>query len=142
MFKRIITRISLSVVLAGSLFVLLPSAQAFAADRCVSADASFFQLIPAWHKYLDIDPGTCELSSFTFPGDIWKIGIALVEIVLRVAGMVAFGTVVYAGFKFVMSRGNPSEAAKARQSIIDAVIGVAIASVATVLVSFLGRTLS
>ncbi len=129
--------ISIFAILSFSSYATVPVRAA-----CEAADRSVFELIPTWYKYLDLDPATCEFNSFSIPGDIWKIALAGVEIILRIAGLVATGFVIFAGFKYVLSRGNPAEAAKARQTIIDAVIGVAISSIATVLVAFLGRILT
>lgn len=129
------------LALFTSMAVFTPLMGAVARADCHEASgAGVFDLIPTWHKYLDHGPN-CEISDFAFPSDVWKVGLAIVEIVLRIAGMIAVGYVIWAGFKFVLSRGNPSEAAKARQTIIDAVIGAVIASLATVLVGFLGRAL-
>jgi len=113
------------------------------AGPCTGSGASFLTVFPTWYEYLDVSaPPECEVQSFEFPDDVWKVILALVAILLRIAGLVAVVYTIYGGFKFVLSKGNPSEAAKARQTIIDALIGVAIASVATVLVAFLGRTLT
>lgn len=110
---------------------------------CGAGDgASFLTTFPTWYEYLTLDEATCEVKDFNMPGDIWKIALALIEILLRVAGMVALAYTIWGGFRFVLSRGNPSEAAKARQTIIDALIGLAIASIATVLVAFLGKALA
>ncbi|MCA9347162.1 hypothetical protein KC930_01115 [Candidatus Saccharibacteria bacterium] len=116
---------------------------ASAASCGAGGGSSFLQLIPTWHEYLQKDPNNnCEISNFDFPGDIWKVALAAVDILLRVAGIVAVIFVIKAGFSYVLSRGNPQEAAKARQSIIDALIGVGITSISTILVAFLGRSLT
>jgi hypothetical protein len=101
---------------------------------------SFLFQFPTWYKYLELN-SNCEVADFKVPGDIWLVAIAVVEILLRVAGLVAFGFTVWGGFKYVMSRGNPSEASKARQTIIDAIIGIAITTIATVLVAYIGKAL-
>lgn len=112
------------------------------AAGCGAGDgSSFLKLIPTWHEYLEKD-ANCEIADFQFPGDIWKVAIAVIDIILRFAGIIAFGFIVKAGFTYTLSRGNPQEAAKARQSIIDAAIGIAVTSVATLLVAFLGRALT
>lgn len=140
--KQFMKRIMLTV---GSILVFamsVPGGVAYAqSNNCGPSGLGLISSFPTWYKYLELD-GNCEVQDFEVPGDIWKIALAVVEMLLRIAGMVATGYVVYAGFKYVMSRGNPQEAAKARQTIIDAVIGIAIASIATVLVSFIGRTLT
>jgi hypothetical protein len=114
---------------------------AFAAGCGAGDGSSFLKLIPTWHQYLEKD-ANCEIADFQFPGDIWKVAIAVVDILLRFAGIIAFGFIIKAGFTYTLSRGNPQEAAKARQSIIDAAIGIAITSIATLLVAFLGRALT
>lgn len=139
--KKLFSLFASSLLAFVTLSAFVPTV-VYAANDCPDAkDRNAFELIPTWYKYLDLD-SDCEVSDFQFPGDIWKIGIAGIEIILRIAGLVAFGMITFAGFKFVLSRGNPTEASKARQTIIDAAIGIAITSIATVLVGFLGRTLS
>ena len=126
-----------------TLSAVMPAAHALASCPTAS-DRSFFTLIPTWYEYLQTDEvdGSCVVSKFDIPGDVWKILLAVVDIILRIAGVVAVVFVIRAGFAYVLSRGNPSEAAKARQMIIDALIGVGIASIATVLVAFLGTVLT
>lgn len=120
----------------------LVPATAHAGPNCSPSGIGGF-LLPTWHKYIETSPPPeCEVVEFKIPRDVWKVGLALVEIVLRLAGLIATIYVIYAGFKYVLSRGNPNEAAKARQTIIDAVIGVGIASIATVLIAFLGSRLT
>lgn len=130
---------SLAVVATTSMLLTTP----VHAAACGAGDgASFLKAFPTWYEYLELDPTTCEVKNFQMPGDLWKVGLAIVAILLRVAGMIAVGYTIYGGFKFVLSKGNPTEAAKARQTVIDAIIGMAIASIAIVFVGFLGRTLT
>lgn len=141
MLKRVLMSMLLTISLCFNMAILVP-AYASAAGRC-EKPASAFDLIPRWYKYLDSKlDASCNFTEDFKIGDIWKIGLAVVEMLLRLAGIIAFGYTVFGGFKFVLSRGNPQEAAKARQTIIDAIIGMAIAMLATLLVAFVGRTLS
>lgn len=142
LFKRAIlsTLLMLMLISIPAVPVFAQTATAKTCQDRAQDGISFFLSFPTWYKYLELD-ANCEIAKFSIPGDIWRVAIAIVEILLRIAGMVAFVYAVFAGFKFVMSRGNPGEAAKARQTIIDACIGLVIASLATVLVAFLGNTL-
>jgi Type IV secretion system pilin len=110
-----------------------------AADSC--GPKGPFSGFPTWHKYITKDPSDCTIRKLDTPGDLYKIAVALLELLLTVAGVVAFGAIIWMGFKFTLARGNSSEMAKARQGIIDAAVGFAIASLAAILVSWLGRTL-
>jgi hypothetical protein len=135
--------VSIVATLVLALNAFAPTlAQAVATGPCRSNGQSAFRLIPTWYQYLDEElDDNCRIVEFAW-GSVWKIALAIIEILLRVAGLVAVAFVVWGGFKYVLSRGNSGEAAKARQTIIDALIGIAIATVASALVAFLGRALT
>lgn len=107
----------------------------------------FFGLLP-WYAYLkgDLD-SNCDIKNFTLlPGagqhsDLVLILLAIIDDLLRIAGLVAVGFIIYAAFNFVTSQGNPEDAAKARGTAINALIGLVIAMFAIVLVSFIGNKL-
>lgn len=138
MKKLVLTVKVFALFLFTSAVMAMP---AHAATCTPGVKAAFFRPFPTWYQYLSLD-SNCRVQSFDLPGDLFAVGLAVIEIVLRFAGVIAFGYVVFAGFKFVLSRGNPTETSKARQSIIDAVIGIAITTIASVLVAFIGSSLS
>lgn len=114
----------------------------FFASKC-DGTQTFFGL-PAWYKYLQMQEvmGRCQLpAGFQFPGDLALVALALLEIVLRLAGLIAIAFVMYGGFQFVTSQGDPEASKKARQTIINAVIGLVIALFATAIVAFVGTRL-
>jgi hypothetical protein len=99
-------------------------------------------LLPTWHKYLPHADGCkIDLDNFMFPNDIAPIALAVVEILLRVGVLAAVGFVIYGGFLFMTSQGEPDKAANARRTIINAVVGLVIGLLATGLVNFIGRQL-
>jgi len=69
------------------------------------------------------------------------VGLAIVDDLLRIAGLVAVGYIIYAAINFITSQGNPEDAAKARGTAINALIGLVIALVAIAFVSFAGAKL-
>ncbi len=113
-------------------------------DTCPSGG---FLGLPTWFKYLkgyipDSPPAfdarigqTCEpiINSFR---DILLIAAAILEILLRVATFVAIVFIVYGGIRYVISQGEPDRVATAQGTILNAVIGLVIAVVATAVVSF------
>lgn len=134
-------RLALVTLLAVfGLFSFVPAAAESCAGGNPNADAGAFSIFPRWYQYLELDEN-CNIEDFR-AGDVGLVGIAILEILLRLAGLVAFIYIIIAGFKYVLSRGNSSEAAKARQTVIDAAIGLAIAIIAAALVGFIGRTLA
>lgn len=102
--------------------------------------ADFFGF-PVWWKYLTVNTADCTVSA-NFPEDIWAIAIVVVEILLRIAGFVAVIAIIIAGIKYMTAQGNPEKAAAARKNIYNAVIGLLIALVASVFVSFIGNRLN
>lgn len=114
-------------------------------------DASFFG-IPPWYKYLpmsyDSATGTCHVSErFQLLGTgsdsgLLLIGLAIIDMALRVAGLVAVGFVLWGGFNFLISQGEPEAVTRARQTILNALIGLVIVIVSTALVVFVGTSLS
>ena len=117
---------------------LAPYFQTFAAS---CSGGSFFGF-PTWYKYLTganstVDGATVCTAQITGINDIWLIGLALIEILLRVAILATIAYVMFGGFKYVTARGNSDKLENARTSIIDALTGLAIAIVASAVVSFI-----
>lgn len=127
----------------------------FAADKPCSegsGSGSFFGF-PTWYKYLksreiQLDGGTICSPHLTSLNDVWLIGLAIIEILLRIAVLVAIAFVVVGGFKFITANGDvggggkPDKIASARRTVIDALVGVVIAVVAIAIVSYMGGRFS
>lgn len=98
---------------------------------------------PTWYKYLHgtYYNGSCS-PSVTSLSDVWLIVAAIVEILLRVAAIAAVGFVIYGGFAFISSQGDPAKTAQARSTVINALIGLAIAILAGVIVGFIAGSIS
>lgn len=104
---------------------------------------TFFGL-PVWYRYLPderfVNPAgeaVCEIYNFQ-PSDIPLIGLAVVDIALRIAALIAVGYVIYGGIQYVVSQGAPDATKKARQTIINALVGLVLAMLATGMVAFIG----
>jgi hypothetical protein len=117
--------------------VVLQSMQLFG----IACRHTFFGL-PSWYEYLNLDPANCTVVRFQVPGDLALVGLALVDILLHVAGLAAVVFVIYGGIQYTTSQGNPDAAAKAQNTIVNALIGLALSTVAIAFVSFLGRRLT
>jgi hypothetical protein len=118
-------------------------------SKCASN--SFFGLDP-WYKYLptsDFNSSTCSIISFNIlptskdpTSDIMFILLAVINDLLRIAGLVALGFIVYGGFQYAASQGSPDKTAKAQNTVTDALIGLAISIAALSIVSLIGSKLS
>jgi hypothetical protein len=118
----------------------------FLADTC--SVKTFFG-IPPWYKYL-VSSGrmapnkvtqACELVGKLQWSDFSLIAIALLDMALRLSGLVAIVFIIYGGFQYVTSDGQPDKTKDAQTTIINALVGLAIALVATAMVSFIGNRL-
>jgi len=103
--------------------------------------------IPPWYQYLDkagkINHTTCQIENIKLPGDLSDltlIVLGIIDILLRLAGMIAVGYVIWGGIQFVTSEGAPDRTKKAQGTIINALIGLAIAIVSIAVVAFVGNT--
>lgn len=115
---------------------------AFLTNLAAACPTKGINFIPPWYKYLDgtVVGGKCDVS-FAFPDDIGLILLALLEMILRIGALVAVGYVIYGGFQYMLSQGEPDRTKNARNTIVNAVIGLVIATLATLIVSFVGSRL-
>lgn len=116
-----------------------------AAGECVPGSSgyhTFVGLLP-WYHYLNLN-SQCDFDSshsFILLGahsSVLLIALAIIDDLLRIAGLLAVFFVIFSGVKFILSNGSPDETAKARNAGINALVGLAITMVAITFVSFLG----
>lgn len=107
-------------------------------------EPSVFFGLPAWYKYLETekvpDPltggETCNVEMRGIEGT-WLIIAAVIEIMLRLAAMVAVGFIIYGGVTYILSQSQPDKVKQALKTTINAVVGLVIAIIAAALVSFI-----
>ncbi len=114
----------------------------------IDCSARPFFGLPTWYEYLDVQPITtstgeiCKVVVGSNLNNVLLIGLAIVDILLRIGAMVAVGFIVYGGVRYTLSQGEPENAKNARKTILNAVIGVVIMFVASGLVSFIAKQLT
>jgi len=102
-----------------------------------ACDRPNFLSFPTWYAYLprqSVD-GVCTPVAANL-SDVWLIVAALISILLRVAAILAVFFVIYGGVQFVTSQGNPDATAKARTTIINALVGLLLSVTAAAMVQF------
>jgi lysylphosphatidylglycerol synthetase-like protein (DUF2156 family) len=101
--------------------------------------------IPSWYSYLQLQANsvtnTCDIVNFNVPASFLNIGLAILDMALHIAGLVAVGFVIYGAIQLITSRGEPDGMSRARQTIINALAGLAITLIAVAVVAFLGARL-
>lgn len=156
--KNIKTWIILLAIIAsagGSLVTLaLPQTANAASVKCEDSFLGF----PAWFRGItvsDIDtsqPNNCNImspnktdgptvksrKSISLTTFIWRIALNVLQIaVVAVIYMSSF-YFLWGGWLFIISRGKPEGAAKARLTLIQAVIGLVVAVSAFAIIEFIG----
>lgn len=109
---------------------------------CTPKGGNFF-LFPHWWEYLTSkvdDLGQCS-PVFNFPNDILAVALAVVDILLRLAGLVAVLSIIIAGVTYITSIGSTDKATAARKRIQNSLIGLGIVLIASAAVSFIGNSL-
>jgi len=88
--------------------------------------------IPPWYRGLTTEVnGDCVIQSPTDAGGlqpfITKLALNIIEIGVVLAGYIAAFFILFGGFRFLTGGGNSSSIEAARKTILNAVIGLAIA---------------
>jgi len=112
-----------------------------AASKAACSKHTFFVFDP-WWKYLDVtrNNGVCDVV-FDFPYDLTLVALAILDMLLRLAGLIAVGYIVYGGIQYVTSQGEPDGIKNAQNTIFNALIGLVITLVAASVISFIGNKL-
>lgn len=157
--------VACSLLPASAAALQLPNtAQAIPANFSTLAEectkAHFFGLKP-WYAYLsrELDDGSkggdkCDVRCFNLTqqgtkpnacgevdSDIPLVLLAVIDDLLRIAALVTLGYIIYAAFRYTASQGNPEQTAKAQSTLVNAMLGLAIATIAVAFVSYLGHQL-
>lgn len=124
---------------------------------------TFFGLVP-WYYYMDKsftgsrtnanEASPCDFKCFNIfnqsvanecgktSSDLPALMLAIIDNLLRIAGMVAVAFVFVGAFQYTTSSGNPEQTAKARSTLINAFGGLAVALVSVAFVTFIGSRLN
>ena len=158
--KRVLAILALLVLFSGVFAVAVPSRAAAACadedqlcqeNRDIPDECKGSLLgLPRWYEYLEIgdkngDP--CGIIGPTVDGEFdWgravpRVLVAITEILLRVAAILAVGFTIYGGFRYILSQGEPEATKKAKGTIIGASVGLVITIFAAAIVGLIGSTL-
>lgn len=127
-------------VMFAAFLLVAPTADAATAANC-KAESSNFLGFPTWYKYLDptFENGECKID-IEIPGSLTPVLFAVLEILLRIVGIISVVFVIYGGFIYLITTGEPEKAKNARTTIFNAVVGLVVAMLATVIVNLVARS--
>jgi hypothetical protein len=162
MMKKLLASLFITTsFIAASIAVLPGTVLAANSENCQKQSDNFLKF-PTWYKYLnpvfiEADPNAdpprfsseCKIS---FPKDsnnkeslvlaVGPILLAVFEIILRIGGIAAVGFIIFGGFQYLLSQGEPEQTKGAKSTILNAVIGLAIMLSAVAIVNIIGRNIS
>lgn len=97
---------------------------------------------PSWNKYLHTHKfnNVCDVQFGSFR-DVWAIAAAGFEILLRLGALIAAGFIIFGAIKLAMSQGEPDRIKSGKETIINAVVGLVIAILASFIVSIIAKSL-
>jgi len=90
---------------------------------------------PTWYNGV-VDPSSCELNINEL-NDFWIIVMNVVEILLITVAYVSAGYVLWGGFKYIKSEGDPGKISEAKMAIMNAIFGIVIAMGSVAIVQFI-----
>lgn len=137
------TFIVIGILLLAIGSVLMGSVQVDAADggstmTCDDSSSAFLGF-PTWYRGLTCDgDGHIQLNGGqSIFESVIIVGLNVVDIVLRLVGLVAIAFIIYGGFQYLIARGEPSNIVKAKTTITRAVIGLVVGIASSAIVGFL-----
>lgn len=111
---------------------------------CSKPTPTFLGLKPWWY-YLGAEeavngaPDQGCIAKITNINELWRIGVVVFEDMLVIAAYVAIIFVIWGGFKLMTSQGDPEGIKNGRQIVINSLIGLVIAIIASQVVGFIAR---
>ena len=143
------------VLLVLHTFFFIDSAAAASCTPTIGSgglSSAVFEITP-WYKYLPGDddnpsqkcrpvfpeqePGVPDI-----PKVVVLILIAVLELLMRISGLIAAGYVIYGAVQYITSQGEPEGITNAKNTITNALIGFAVVMLSIVITQFLGRALN
>ncbi len=138
--KHIKLSLFIAVYIMSTVVVSVGTAQAVLAASPVTqmaacgSQSSFFGF-PSWDACLPKDAkGAPTITSLD---DVWKIAFPIIETMIKAAGYMAVGFIIWGGIKYTKSRGEPGNISSAQQTIQNAIIGLIITILSVALVRFI-----
>ena len=91
-----------------------------------------------WYDGLDMN-SDCSIKSPADNGGmrnyVWRIVLNISFDLMEAVGLIAVGFIIYGGYLFITSEGDPGKSAKARKTLTGAIIGLLVAVFASVIIN-------
>lgn len=140
-YKKVFKVLSVTALVLVSVMTasVLDSKPAYAArcDTTTADGALSYTIFVPWYKYLDCDAdGSLSTQNDEWSKTVPLVGMAVIELLTRLAGLIAVGFIIWGGIQYIISQGEPSGISGAKSTILNAVVGLVIALTAIGLTQF------
>jgi type IV secretory pathway VirB2 component (pilin) len=71
------------------------------------------------------------------PTFVWTVALNALDILLRIAGILAVVLLIVNGYQYLMSAGAPEKISKAKTGLLQAIVGLAIALLASTIIYYI-----
>jgi hypothetical protein len=132
-FYRPLLSASLFLVVIASLFT--PVTVYAAAPSSIPCDSPSFFFLDSWSSYLCGGSGGVEIDDIN---DFTKLAFWAVDSLLKLSAYIAAGFIVWGGIKYIKAQGDASQIASAKNTIVQALVGMVICIASVAIVQFVG----
>ena len=127
MIKKILVAITLFIATLSTISII--SSQSVSAASYVGDCRNNFLGLTSW------DCGVNMNSAETIKSGVWTIAANILTDITVIAAYLVLGYVIYGGYLYIMSSGEPAKIAAGKKTLVHAFIGVAIVMLAHLLVN-------
>jgi hypothetical protein len=111
-------------------------------NECSSINKPSFLEFPPWNRGLkcdqkDDDPSQISTVIESIPTFVWTVALNALDILLRIAGILAVVMLIVNGYQYLTSAGAPEKISKAKTGLLKAVVGLAIAVLSSTIIYFI-----
>ncbi|MEX0749019.1 MAG: pilin [Candidatus Saccharimonadales bacterium] len=99
----------------------------------VCPSTSNFLGFPNWYRGLECDGGQVVFQDIN---NLWVVVANVMDITIRLAGLLAVIFIIFGGIRYITSGGSSSAVESAKKILLNALIGLVIAILASTLVGF------
>lgn len=132
-------KILLLTVVASMAFAIGPAT--VTAEAANTYCSSGFLSFPAWYSNVTADCAKGEIN-ITQLNDLWIIPLNIVEMLLQAVAYAAVGYLIWGGFKYIKSQGEPSSIQQAKDAIMNSIIGLGVSLASVGIVKFISSSIS
>jgi hypothetical protein len=154
LMKKVFTSMALAMTVVLSGLLLMPNVANAAGgggggggssvDCIEQTTLDAFLSFPPWYRGLDCEDTDGDgkangivIAEGSDPSAIvFTVALNIIDIALRLIGILAVGFVIWGGFQYIISRGEPERTKSGLTTIRNALIGMVISMVAAFVVSF------